>query len=183
MPDFPTADDVARAIVAACRETGADPLQVASGGYVRKGTHQAHCISRARGYAAWALDDLFEIGSPACSRLVGIQQKSSAEEFLATLRHRIIMNEAKWFDAAALDRVKTAIIAGIRVADLPPLTLKSAPAPRRVAPDGPLAMKKTPVAAELSENMTGELMGDPPPGRSALAEFQRRAAALPSDAD
>lgn len=64
MNQFPTADDVAVAIVAACRQTGEDPVSCAEGIYT---------VRRARHYAMHALARVFpEAMRRSLARCVGV---------------------------------------------------------------------------------------------------------------
>ena len=164
MSRYPTADQVARAIVAACRETGSDPIAVASGEMVLGGPHGNLALSRARVYAAWALDELgFDCGAVAVARMCGVATCSEGS-FLASVRHRFNHGKLSWFSRVVVDRVKMAI---------------GRPAERKAAAiteGGPLTMKREPVPAALCEDLTAKLMGDPPHGRSALADYIAREA-------
>ena len=110
-----TADVVARAIVAAARETGADPLAMASGvdhqtyGYPVKDKLR---VSRARAYAGRALDRVFNqpevtVARPVIAKLIGAN-KPSCGSFFSTLDGRTL----PWWDKAAYQRVISAIEAG-----------------------------------------------------------------------
>ena len=142
---------VARAIVAACKETGADPVAVASGERNRAGTRWDFKISRARNYAAYALRETHKgCGTTAIARMVGAGSPSS---YLAVLDHNIRNGKAPWWDAAAVKRV----IAAIRAGD-----------GEFMRESGRIVMRRKP--ATDCFDMTSELMGDPPHSRSALAD-------------
>jgi hypothetical protein len=58
MQTYPTSEQVAQIIVAACRETGASPLDVITGQFDNyRNPHGDYPISRARVYAAAAAND------------------------------------------------------------------------------------------------------------------------------
>lgn len=106
----PTADDVARAIVAACKETGDDPIRTAEGGL---GTSRA--TNRARHYAMHALLHVFQgLGREMAARLVGCP--GSPRQFWSASWHQIVKprvgglgHAANWFDDDAYARVIAAI--------------------------------------------------------------------------
>lgn len=109
---IPTAREVAAAIVAAARQTGADPIDVASGAERVAGcpTVKAHAIARARAYAARAIDRVFNraefgIARPAIARLVGAN-KPSWGAFFSSLDGRQI----SWWDEAVFRRVVDAVM-------------------------------------------------------------------------
>lgn len=110
---FPTADQVATAIVAACRETGGELLATAQA-LARgerddvKGNAATYPISRARVYAALALDDVFHCGGTAISRMVGAANPSRGT-LLPMARSNIANNALRWYDKAVLARVKAAV--------------------------------------------------------------------------
>lgn len=179
------ADTVAIAIVAAARETGADPVAVASGQIDDSyGGGAAYPISRARSYAAVALHNLFygqcDFGSPIFARMVGVSRKSEAA-FFGGLDSRKRKGSAKWWDEKALERVRAAVCAWdghqSRVMAVAERTIQSggtisefaarirAQVPAKVTS---LAMRRDPVPAEQCQDVTAEFFGDPPAGRSAL---------------
>lgn len=100
--DMPSANQVAWAIVAACRETGADPVAVAEGINVC-GSRES---SRARSYAAYALNELFRCGPVAIGRMVGSGAPSS---FLSTLSWNLKKDKVRWWEDAAAERVIDAV--------------------------------------------------------------------------
>lgn len=111
---FPTADDVARAILAACRETGEDPLAVASG----------KIDQRARHYALNALKAIFpDARSRSISRMCG----GPAYAFYSYSRYKVF-RVAKWWDESAFERVLAATSTPILQGD-EPLPLKIGPLP------------------------------------------------------
>lgn len=187
----PTADDVAVAIEAAARETGADPIDVASGqSGIRNGFEKSWEISRARNYAAWALHNVFKhCARPAIARMVGSHSPAS---LLPTIDFQLRTKGWKWWNAAAYDRVVTAIQRGIEgrraqsapVAEIGPAPELPAPQPAPGPPAvaevkeppevlrqrdlGEMVFRRKP--AKVFLDMTAELCGDPPPARSALAD-------------
>lgn len=108
---LPSADEVARAIVAAARETGADPLAVArgdldpQGGFAR--SEHGHKISRARAYAAYALLRVFGGPKQAIARMVGVKRDSATGYFQAIDRRGGMAQ--RWCVAVAFERVVAAI--------------------------------------------------------------------------
>lgn len=107
---MPTADHVARAIVAACKETGDDPIRTIQGGL--GGTSRP--INRARHYAMHALLHVFQdLPRHTAARIVG---SGSPVKFWNTSWHQIakprgggLGHVAGWFDDEAYARVITAI--------------------------------------------------------------------------
>lgn len=110
-PLGPTADDVAVAVVAACQETGDDPISTHQGGL---GVGRA--TNRARHYALHALVHVF----PHANRLrlcewVGCPGKPGP--FWNSSLHQVVKPRypgsatrmANWFDDAAYDRVIRAV--------------------------------------------------------------------------
>jgi hypothetical protein len=103
-----TAGEVARVIVAACRETGADPLAVASGepNPPHYSPHREdYSISRARGYAAVALHQAAGISKTAAARLCGVNKVSQR-----TIVSLLLAHPPNWWLATALERVKAALL-------------------------------------------------------------------------
>lgn len=102
---FPTSDQVARAIIAACRETGADPLDVACGEADdgRGGAKGARPIGRARAYAAMALRSACRCGPVAISRMVGAGTPAS---YLTIISGKVAHDELGWWSEAAFERVR-----------------------------------------------------------------------------
>lgn len=104
----PSADDVARAIIAAALETLADPEEIACRA---KGNRYHPEILRGRAYAAWALFSVF----PNCSktsiaRMVGA---NGAESYLSTLDEQMRRGFLSWWVDDAFQRVVDAIRAGL----------------------------------------------------------------------
>jgi hypothetical protein len=106
MPEFPTAHEVAVAIVAASRETGACPLRVASGQRDAMIEPMAYETSRARAYAAMALKALTTAGPTAIGRMVGTLQP---DVYLSGLAKRIATKKHAWWSEVALARVCAAV--------------------------------------------------------------------------
>lgn len=138
---WPTADDVARACIAAALEARVDPVAIITGEECRGGPHGNVGVARARMYAALALDELFEIGAPAASRLVGA---TSYESHIASFKHRLRnKTSVSWYNPHALFRVKRAV--------RPDNVVK-------LQDTGRINLRKKFVGGE---NVTGRLMGDP----------------------
>lgn len=151
MSEFPTADDIARAIVAACRETGDDPLACASGAPSQRGRH----------YAMHALLHVFpKLSRTSAATVVGCPGKPAA--FYINSWHQMVKprasgigHMANWWDDEAFGRVIAAVESGrgrpvkpFRIADR--LTTRIAALPRGLV------------------NVNHLVFNDPPPGRSAL---------------
>jgi hypothetical protein len=108
----PSADQVAAAIIAACRETGADPESVASGA---KGAGSRFPISRARAYAALAIRAVFpENGSVALGRMVGSNAPSS---YVTQIDNQLRNGLLKWWDDKTFMRVVEALEAHIKASE------------------------------------------------------------------
>lgn len=153
MDSYPHPDLIAHAIVAACKETGADPVAVASG---ERDGDCYYSVSRARAYAATAIRAVWQgCGNMAIARMFGA---SSPSCYFASLEARRSKG-LSWWSARALERVVTAI--PYRKSRL-----------LRQGENGPLTMRRAPV--DNAADVTGSFMGDPQPGRSALD--QKRAA-------
>lgn len=100
----PSADNVAAAILAACRETGADFERLCRGDADRDDKHFK--ISRARVYAALAIRAIFpENSAPGIARMVA---SGYPDTFLAQVDGRMKKNDLKWFDNDAFMRVVAA---------------------------------------------------------------------------
>jgi hypothetical protein len=105
----PTSDQVALIIAAACRETGASPLDVLAGKFddYRNPTHphpQGYPISRARVYAAAAINEMFYCGRAASSRMCGVGKNSEGSHLAM-----VYSGTAKWFSLDVLRRVASVI--------------------------------------------------------------------------
>lgn len=114
LPEIPTADQVAAAMVTASKLVGADPIAAATD-YGSKNLES----SKARAYAALALEALFpKTSRPAISRLVGIPRGKSDQVFLAVLNSQIKTHRMKWFKPEVLAKVKAGVTERSKVADL-----------------------------------------------------------------
>lgn len=183
---WPSADEVAVAVVTAVRLAAAGPLDSAqvlrrcealvSGEVIRKDIALIHGVSRARAYAALALADLFPgVGPIAVSRMCGSTTPSA---HLGTMRHRIHHSTAPWYDPAMLALVRAAVqVQAEETAGRELVVRRGSGLVTR------LETKRPAVAPQLCEDQTPDLMGDPPPGRSALAEHQEREARAAAEAD
>lgn len=179
----PTADEVARAIVAACKETEEDPFRCAT----------AIAGSRARHYALHALAFFYppqgREDKELLARVVGCPGKplmfwsnSNTQVFRPCVIKayggqvtHTYPHWARWFDDEAFARVKAAIRPTSRErvvcstplkpaaieAEFPKATLSE-----RV--NTPLTMRRKP--ARCFDDVTATLMGDPPLERSALSK-------------
>jgi len=107
---IPSANEVAAAIVAAARETGANPVEV----LVEPGrllqVEEIKAIGRARAYAAMALEKVFNrptvsISKTAIARMVGVAGFSCGGYL-----HGLHNNPRKWWDVDAFNRVINAIM-------------------------------------------------------------------------
>ncbi len=124
---IPTADDIAIAIVAACRETGEDPVACVSKSY----------NIRARHYALWALVSFFhpetQDEKDQLARLVGAPGKphqfwgNSAQVYRPGCRLR----GRAWWDAAQFSRVVNTLRDALDARDAP----VNEPPPYRPPPD------------------------------------------------
>lgn len=104
MDQPPTAMQIAAAIVAAAKETGANPEAVALGA---RGNRYHPDILRARAYAALALRACFEdFGKQSIARMVGA---SSWTTYIATLDEQMACGFLDWWDDKAFMRVVEAI--------------------------------------------------------------------------
>lgn len=110
-----TANDVARAIVAGAKETGADPIDAALGNDRAPGCYflRAQKISRARAYAGRALDRFFNhpvvtVARPLIAKLIGVN-KPSYGSFFGSLDARPL----PWWSPEAYQRVISAVEAGL----------------------------------------------------------------------
>jgi len=101
----PTADDVAIAIVAACRETGGDPIAVATAGL---GVGDAG-TRMARHYALHALVHIFPNAAPMrLCKLVGCP--GSVKSFWSNSYYQVVKGKGSgWWKTAIYDRVIRAI--------------------------------------------------------------------------
>lgn len=157
MSDFPTADDVARAIVAACRETGDDPIRAASG--LVGGAHGT--TIRARHYALHALLHTFpKLPRGIAAKLVGAP--GNPVTFYHNSWHQVVRPRASasghmalWWNDAAYARVIDAICGPKKFRLAEHLTTR-----RQARSD--------------AADVTASIMGDPPRNRSALSQREAR---------
>lgn len=167
---LPTADDVARAIVAAARETGEDPI----------GCIRGEMGQRCRHYAMHALVHVFgDMPRDTAAQLVGCPGKP--RYFWNNSWGQVVKPnwngrpKANWWDAAALSRVIKAIEppADLEQGNLRlPCNMQRAVDMAKAAFPASLDklnVRRRVVPAHDCDNVTSDLMGDPPPGRSALA--------------
>jgi hypothetical protein len=107
----PTARQVGIAVVAACRETGADPVECIQGEMYCHGprtSERRFAFARARVYAALAIESLFDCGATFIGRAVGAS-RSSADTLLSNTRFQLRNGSMRWYDPNALERVKGAV--------------------------------------------------------------------------
>lgn len=91
---IPTADEVARVIVASFRMVGADPMRITEKLPQGKPSEFAARISHGRGYAAMALRKLFpSLSNPAIGRLVGSNATYTDDLFRSYRRGTL-----RWYD-------------------------------------------------------------------------------------
>ena len=102
---MPTADEVAIAIITASKETGADPIAVASGVKDGIGPKPDHAVSRARAYAAYAIYKAFGCDPISVSRMVGA---GTPQSYLFTFMNRLNKG-LTWWNQGIADRVRNAI--------------------------------------------------------------------------
>src|SRR5574337_391384 len=105
---YPTADQIAHAIVAACKITGADPVAIVSRETDAPSETRAFPISRARSYAALALQVAFPaLPRVAIDRVVGA---ASIGVYLGGLNKRLREGACStWYDPEKLRGVIDAI--------------------------------------------------------------------------
>lgn len=103
-PDCPpSAYQVAMAIVAAAREMGADPIDVASGVTTHGGRFANHSVPRSRAYAAFAIRQVFpHNGNTAISRWVGARNPNSYMSLIESQRRG---GQIRWWDEGIFKRV------------------------------------------------------------------------------
>ena len=167
---MPTADQVARAIVAAARETGADPVKVLrEAGRVEE--------RNARTYAAFALCRLFPDCRPSTiGRLVG----SDHPPYAAIIVAKINADKFPWFKREALQRVLAAVDGNLRGApenaqDRPAAPAAGLPA-RKPAPNfGTVGGMGPP-----RPNLARDLIGEKARMRAELEQAVRNTAKMPS---
>jgi hypothetical protein len=159
----PTADHIAIAIVAACKETGADPEHVAMGANTA-GRKSNHSIPRARAYAAIALRAVFEgAAAPMIARAVGYNKAATGA--LAQIDFQFRQGLMRWWDDAAFMRVVAALEAMVGQVEKDAVVFKGTAVCREpVVKAYPILRAKRPLGARVTE----EVLRDPAPGRSAL---------------
>jgi len=145
---YPSADEVARAIVVACRMCGEDPIQLAEG---RKGL-------RSRYYVFGAIREAYpDLPPKGVGLMLGLTPAAS-RQFPSNYYLQFIGR--KYFDQWLLDRVR---------AELSPPTGPMPAAPvLTIRPSLTSASGRRYIPPAIASDKTGALMGDPPPGRSAL---------------
>lgn len=164
-------DIIARAIVSAAQQTGADPEQIALGvTNIGGGAEGDFSTAHARAYAALALYETY----PNADRLTiarAVGAKSSA--YIGQIISQRGKGGLKWWCTLSFARVVEDVQTAARfshITDEPRVPdvhrVREADAP-------PINMRKR-VSANC-ESRTAELMGDPPPGRSALDQRGGRA--------
>ena len=167
-----TSDDFAVAIVAAARLQGEDPEAIAKG----------KPNSRARWYALAALLETFGGNDPRALALgVGIFSKNAIERAKGRVRD-FRSGKYVWWDDRRVSIIVQALDDGRVPLDLPrflPATpaepVISVPPARPISSvlrdEGTLPFGR-PVSGRRRANITAAIMGDPEPGRSALAQRQ-----------
>lgn len=104
----PTADTIAVAIIAAAKETGADPIDVAVGVLATAGIHSGKiAVSRARAYAALALRAVLD-NVPSKSIATWVASGSPAV-YIGSIDFQIRNKQLKWWDNNAFMRVVEAV--------------------------------------------------------------------------
>lgn len=169
----PTADHIARAVVAASKELECDPFLIDPARRPR-GLEAYNAAARLRSYAALALFEIFpDVGRTGISRCV---HAGSPDAFLSTLLRRIRFGECPWFSQAALDR----IVASIQEIDPPPPDGPSKPAegdgeavelPAFIPPRAP---PEAPPGASLARRL-GLVSQSAPPGRARAYDILHEA--------
>lgn len=138
---YPSADDVARAIVAAARETGECPILCVEGGWGL----------RCRHYAAHALMRVYpDMLTSTLARVVGSPR--SQHSFWTQSRCRVLRGEVKWWEPRIVDIAERAVRSG---QPKPPFRLIEH-----------IETRRSPASSFV--DVTAALMGDPPPALSAL---------------
>lgn len=182
MSAMPTADDVARAIVAAARETGENPIDCAM--KVRSSRVSGRKGMYCRHYAMHALAELFpSIDKGVLASFVGppIQAKAFWYSSLEYIYRPMVLNRsrrrARWWDESAFERIIAVVRAGMDLPRAPAPTPLKPPDARLTWNPGrdpdfdrdakpPIVLRKTP--SDHFADLTSALMGDPPADRSAL---------------
>lgn len=107
MPEYPTAHQVAVAIVAAARALDTDPIAVALGDGKMGGRHADHSASRARAYAAFALRQVVSCGPTSIGRMVGAR---NGVNFVQNFEWRLRTGNLPWWDNAVASTVLNALV-------------------------------------------------------------------------
>jgi hypothetical protein len=160
---FPTADDVAVAIVASAREVAPMEVEriavlVASGEQVRGGPNGHVEIARARAYAAMALRSRFKASAFQIGRLVGAGSPAS---YLSVISHDVAKGLRNWWDDDAFDRVAAALDAqmdredGFRAKQ--PQDAPARPAGPLLAAPAPIPQLARPAVSPGKRNLMEEL--------------------------
>lgn len=107
---MPSAKDVAVAVVTASRETGANPIDVMRGVTPGSTVEKMQATSRARAYAARALDRVFNrvafgVPRPVIARMVGVSKQSQPAYFPGLESRKL-----SWWDENAFLRVVNAVM-------------------------------------------------------------------------
>lgn len=162
-----TADEIATAIVAAAKETGASPIDVVEGADraagCRVGKQQA--ISRARAYAARAIDKVFNrpeivAACPDIARWCGTNRPSWSS-FFSSLNQRPL----PWWDEATFKRVVDAVM------DVPESAPTESPlSPSGAAPCARSTSSRTPIPAAQVKPVADSRHGPPRTGLDRFAE-------------
>jgi hypothetical protein len=101
-----SADEIAVAIIAACDETGADPVDVARG-HRPTDADQRRKITRARYYAAFALYEHFPaLSASSVGRMVG---SAAPDSLISNINRQLAEGSLKWWSKPVLARVCGAI--------------------------------------------------------------------------
>ena len=110
---MPTADQVARVIIAAAKQMNVDPIAVVTV-YSRLGLSRGGylTISRARYYAACAMRDAFGCSESACGRILGVK---NPDVWMWAMRQSVESAKVGWID----ERIATAVLAAAELAASP----------------------------------------------------------------
>lgn len=150
-----TADEVATALVAACKLQGENPIKVAS----RKKE------SRARWYAFAALVDLFpDVDYRSIAHCVGFPTDNSIIRARGYLKH---FRTLDWWDEPRVKVVKASVACLVDPVEIP----RFLPAARPWVANS-LPIKSSSVARRRDSGATAAILGDPSFERSALAQRQ-----------
>lgn len=183
----PTADDIAMAIVLACRETGENPIAVMTEPWLVGKSVNGRCHFRARHYAFHVLHLAFpSLPRSSLPRLVGVT--TSISNFLTSSNYAVIHRgsydhrpAANWFSMTVLERITNTLRANYGQPPLPAATFwdgryvieEEIEAGHRFATDSPApslpVVIDKPARPAGPPALTAELMGDPSPDRCALS--------------